>query len=238
MIGAALTVGLSVPAAFAGWYLPPMIARRRQEHRLRRLCVASRSLVLTFDDGPGPELTPKVLDLLQSRGAPATFFLAGFRAAENPQIVDRIVAAGHEIGCHSHDHLNSWRTWPWRGPDDIAAGYRALARWVPPDGRFRPPHGKMTLLTWAAVRRRGAPLGWWTITAGDVEDPLPRVDRAARQAARAGGGVVLLHDFDREGERADFVLNATELLLDAADEHGWTVRTLSELSNLGERDAA
>ena len=238
MIDAALTIGLSLPAAVAGWYLPPLIARRRQEHLLRNQCFAARSLVLTYDDGPGPDLTPRLLDLLESRGVKATFFLAGFRAVKHSQIVDLVAAAGHEIGCHSHEHLNSWYTWPWRGVGDITSGYETLAKWVPPDGPYRPPHGKMTPMTWAAIRRRRASLAWWTISAGDVEDPLPQVGGAAVEALKAGGGVVLLHDFDRGPERAEFVLSSTELLLDTAEEQGWTVCTLSELTSWRKKNAA
>ena len=238
MISLTLAAAMSASAAAAAWYLGPMLPRRIEERRLRRLCSETRSLVLTYDDGPGATLTPRLLDLLQARGARATFFLAGYCADEHPQIVDAIAAGGHEIACHTQEHLNAWLSWPWRGVTDIDAGYQTLARWVPKDGMFRPPHGKMTLATWAAVRRRRAPIGWWTIVAGDVEDEMPDSDLALEQARRRGGGVVLLHDFDREPERADFVLTSTAKLLDAAQQEGWTIRTLGELVCNGKKNAA
>ncbi len=237
MIAATLTATFTVPAVAAGWYLAPMAARRRQERRLRSMCAASGTLVLTYDDGPGPELTPRLLDLLDARGVRATFFVVGARAATEPELVDRILDEGHEVACHTHDHLNAWLTLPWRGVADVDAGYRSLARWVPEDGTFRPPHGKMTLMTWAALRRRRAPIGWWTIDSGDVRDELPPADTAVTQATQAGGGIVLLHDADREPERDEFVLQSTELLLDAAEAHGWSVRTFSELIEAHARHA-
>jgi peptidoglycan/xylan/chitin deacetylase (PgdA/CDA1 family) len=237
MISAALTASLCLPTAAAGWYLGPMLARRSQQRRLQAQCAASRSLVLTYDDGPGETLTPRLLDLLGSRGARATFFLTGFRAVEHPRVVDRILKEGHEVGCHGHQHLNAWRTWPWRTVSDVSTGYRNLARWVPANGMYRPPFGKMTPLTWAALRKRKASIGWWTIAAGDVMEEPPCVTTAARLAAQAGGGVVLLHDFDRGNERAEFVLRSTELLLDAANEHSWSVQTLGELTRNGQRNA-
>ncbi len=230
MITAILTAALAAPAVAAGWYLAPMAARWRQERRLRSICAVSRTLVLTYDDGPGPELTPRLLDLLDSRGARATFFVLGARAVEDPALVDRIADEGHEVACHTHDHLNAWRALPWRGVADVDAGYRSLAKWVPDDGSFRPPHGKMTLLTWAALRRRRASIGWWTINSGDVQAELPPVATAVEKATRAGGGIVLLHDADREPERHDFVLQSTELLLDAAQENGWSVRTFGDIA--------
>lgn len=230
MIAATLTATLALPAVAAGWYLAPMAARRRQERRLRAVCAESGTLVLTYDDGPGPQLTPRLLDLLYERGVRATFFVVGARAAEEPALVDRIVDEGHEVACHTYDHLNAWYSLPWRGVADVDAGYRALARWVPDDGPFRPPHGKMTPLTWAALQRRRAPIGWWTIDGGDVGDELPPATTAVERARRQGGGIVLLHDSDREQERDEFVLESTRLLLDAAREHGWSVQTFGELT--------
>ncbi len=236
MVLASIAAAVSLPAVAAGWYLAPLSARWRTQRRLRALCASTRSLVLTYDDGPSEELTPRLLDLLRSHGARATFFLLGHRAVENPSIVGRIVEHGHEVACHTHKHLNAWHGWPWRSVTDMNAGYRALSRWVPADGMFRPPHGKMTLLTWAALRRRRAPVGWWTINGGDVNEQLPHPNSAVEQAEQSTGGVVLLHDFDRGRERGEFVLKSTELLLDAAQQHGWTVRTLGELDGEGRKE--
>ncbi len=235
MLATTLTAAFGVTVLTTGWFLAPMAARRRAEARLRRTCARNRTLVLTFDDGPGPTLTPKLLRLLASHGARATFFLTGFRARRHPEVVDAVVTAGHEVGCHGHDHVNAWRCWPWRAVADITNGYRDLARWVPPDGPFRPPFGKMTPLTLAALGRRGAPIGWWTIAAGDVRRDPPPPGTAAERAVRDGGGVILLHDFDGGGqERDSFVIEATTRLLEAAQRHRWRVRTLGELTHAAE----
>jgi peptidoglycan/xylan/chitin deacetylase (PgdA/CDA1 family) len=238
VIAETLTAGAFVPVAAAGWYMGPMLARRCQERRLQARCASTGTLVLTYDDGPGEQLTPTLLDLLGARGVRATFFLAGFRAVEHPRVVDRIVSEGHEVGCHGDEHLHAWRTWPWRTVTDVTRGYRRLARWVPGNGLYRPPFGKMTPLTWAAVRRRRAPIGWWTIAAGDVMEEPPGVTTAAEQAREFGGGVVLLHDFDRGDERAQFVLESTELLLDTAEEYGWSVKTLGQLTRNGQANGS
>ena len=229
MFGTVLIAGGSVLATASSWYLAPMVIRKLQESQLRNLCAATRSLVLTYDDGPGEKLTPQLLDLLNSRNVKATFFLTGFRATRHPDLVDEIAAQGHELACHTQQHLNAWRTSPMRSVKDIDQGYQSLSRWVPQDGRFRPPFGKLTLLTWAKIKQRRAPLGWWTVCCGDDAEVLPDTNTAVRKTKRDGGGVVLLHDFDRSQERAEFMLESTSKLLDAATDHGWTVRTLSEL---------
>lgn len=238
MISLAMIAGGSAIVTAGSWYLAPMAARKLQEARLRKLCIATRSLVLTYDDGPGEKLTPLLLDLLKSRNAKATFFITGFRATMHPDLVDEIANQGHEVACHTQQHLNAWRTWPWRSVIDINQGYESLSRWIPQDGRFRPPFGKMTLLTWARIKGRRAPLGWWTITSGDDFEVLPNTNIAANKAKSEGGGVVLFHDFDREEQRAEFMLESTSKLLDVANEQGWNVRTLNDLTGVNCKRAA
>jgi len=210
-------------------YFSPYLARKREQRCLARSCRDSRTMVLSYDDGPGTRLTPALLDLLAQHEVRATFFASGNAVNGNEGILDRIVAEGHELGCHAHDHRNAWKSWPWRGVADIAAGYRALAPWIPSDAIFRPPHGKMTLPTWWAVRRRGALLGWWTIVAGDTPRARRVSEAAARELRAAQGGVILLHDFDREPERDAWVLAATRALLETSKSEGLQVRTLGEV---------
>lgn len=230
VVGAA--VGLAVTAA-AVWYALPFAARRLAERQLRALCAARRVLVLTFDDGPGPDLTPRVLDVLAEHDARASFFVLGRRAQDAPELLDQIAAAGHEIGSHSQSHLNAWKTFPLRAARDAEESYRSLARWVAHDGVFRAPYGKTTLDLWWNARRSGRDLAWWTDVSGDTFTPIPQHDRLLNRVRERGGGVVLLHDFDRRtadaAARADYVVSLTAALLTLAAAEGWTVATMSEL---------
>lgn len=234
---AAGLIATAAGAAGCVLYGGPALARRRAIGELGDRCAARGALALTFDDGPGERLTPRVLDLLGARGARATFFALGSRASAAPGLLDRIAAEGHEIGCHSHDHLDAWRVPPWRAVDDMARGYEALGRWLAPGAPYRPPHGRPTLPVWAAGRRRGAGMAWWTLDSGDTfpSPPAPAERMAALEAA--GGGVVLLHDFDRTGgdavPRAEYVLAATSLAIDLAERRGWSVVALGELLGPG-----
>jgi len=197
--------------------------------RLAADCKRSRKLVLTYDDGPGAGLTPYLLDLLESYGAKGTFFLLGRRIPGNTSIVDRLVLEGHEVGCHTQNHLHAWKTWPWKAVRDINAGYETISKWVGPDALFRPPYGKMNLLTWLAVWNRGAPIGYWTVDSGDTWKTPPSSQSIVDKIFRDGGGVVLMHDFDRGPERARHVLKTTELLLDAAKREGFKVCRFGDL---------
>jgi len=221
-----------------GGHVIPMLGRMRQQTALRRLCLKTRSLVLTYDDGPGPTLTTRLLDLLSAESQKAVFFALGCKVARNAGLVDRMVAEGHELGCHGQDHLHAWQAWPWEAVRDINLGYQSMSRWIKPDAIFRPPYGKLTLATLLGARRRGRRLGWWTVESGDTYSTLPTNPELAAQAiARAGGGVVLMHDFDRAEDRMNFVLSATESLLLTARREGLTIRRLCDLSSMQTNDS-
>ncbi len=218
-------LGLAGSAA----YFSPWLWRQYRMNLVRRELVKNRMLVLTYDDGPSSALTPQLLDLLQQRGARATFFMLGRQAQQHPQIVDRVVAEGHDVGCHSDQHLNAWKALPWEAVADIDAGYQRLSRWIQPNGMFRPPHGKMTLPTYWSLRRRGAPVWWWTIDSGDTHSVLPNASAVADRLRSERGGIVLMHDLDRTQSRNQFVLETTAALLDVAERESLTVAPLRQL---------
>lgn len=220
----------TLAAAAAGTL--PQVGRRVGEHRLRRRCARDGVLALTYDDGPGERLTPRLLDVLADHRARATFFPLGRRAEAAPEVMDRIVGDGHEVGCHGYAHLDALRTPREAALRDIAEGYAALAPWLSRRGVFRPPHGKRTLATARALRRRQAPVGWWTIDSGDSLREPPDAEAVVSRVTAAGGGVVLLHDFDRgtdDRAREDYVLELTAALLATARRRGWRVATAGTL---------
>jgi len=220
-------------ALAAATYYGPCALRIAAVRRVRRLCRRTRSLVLTYDDGPGDELTPALLELLAAADARATFFPTGRSATSNSELLTRVATAGHEVGCHSQGHRHAWRTTPLRVLRDIDAGYRTLAPWVSPAGLYRPPYGKTTLATWWAVRRRHAGLAWWTVDSGDTHAVLPAPQTIVEAVRRDGGGVVLMHDFDRGSEtrvaRHAYVLKTTERLLELARAEGLHTPAFGEL---------
>jgi peptidoglycan/xylan/chitin deacetylase (PgdA/CDA1 family) len=219
------TLGVAGSAA----YFSPWLWRRYRMEQVRKEVARNRILALTYDDGPSEGLTPQVLDLLQRRGARATFFMLGRHAEQHPQIVERVLREGHDIGCHSDQHLNAWKALPWEAVADIDAGYERLAPWIRPDAMFRPPYGKMTLPTYLSLRRRRAPVWWWTLDSGDTAAVLPDTSRVAESLRQEGGGVVLMHDLDRTPARNDFVLHATTALLDIAQRESIRVLPLRDV---------
>ena len=109
------------------WYLPAHLLRRRAEWQLAELCRTRRAIALTYDDGPGEQLTPDLAMLLQQRKAPATFFAIGAEVTRRPGTLALLVRNGHEIGNHTRRHRNAWKSAPWTPILDIRSGQRDLA---------------------------------------------------------------------------------------------------------------
>ncbi len=211
----------------------PRITFAAQRQRAVAACRRERVIALTFDDGPGTALTPAILDRLAAARAPATFFALGRNVPGREAILRRIVAEGHQLGCHGQDHVHYVFQWPGRGLLDLHRAWRTLAPLVrgPVTALpFRPPFGKLTLPQWLYLRLRGTPVVTWTQDAMDTRPDLADspADLAGRIRAQ-GGGVVLLHDFDRDERRihADVLARLDAIL--ALQRQGFRFVGLDEL---------
>ena len=227
-----MDIALSSAAAAvvgAACAVAPIATRVLAQRDLARMCAAKRTLVLTYDDGPGAQMTPRVLDLLSDQRARASFFALGVHAAHYAAILDRALNEGHEVGNHSYAHVHPWRSAPWTSAVDMSRGFRALAPWASQHALFRPPHGKLTPVTWAAARLTDARIAWWTCDSGDSRLELPNMHELVAAVRRQQGGVVLMHDHHRDPVRSGYVLELTRRLLNAAREDGMRVLPLGEL---------
>ncbi len=172
---------------------------------LVRVSVREPAIALTFDDGPDPVETPRVLEVLERHGARGTFFLVGRRVAEHPEVVARTVAGGHALANHSWDHP-SFRLID--GParrGQIARCAEALRPHLPAGAPllFRPPYGEQGLGARLDAARSGHQVVAWDVVAEDWrDDPAEAlVQRVMRRLRR--GSVVLFHDtlYRTEDER-------------------------------------
>jgi peptidoglycan/xylan/chitin deacetylase (PgdA/CDA1 family) len=164
----------------------------------------SRSVALTFDDGPHPVTTRAVLEILREHEVRATFFLLGHKVLEHPDVVREIHAAGHTLGVHGfqHDRLFCLRSAHY-AVAQIERAQRAIADacGVTPT-LFRPPIGFASHLTFRGAERAGVEVIAWTVRSLDgLESALP--ERVAERVIRnlVDGAIVLLHD---AAERDDF----------------------------------
>ncbi len=153
-------------------------------------------LYLTFDDGPTPHLTPRLLQSLSRHDALATFFLLGKHVIRDPDAVERIEAAGHGIGLHGFDHLDGWKTDRHTVMDDLERGFDLISSLTSgPVRYFRPPFGRFRKSTLEWARRKGLRVVMWDVMPGDFLSTtthhlvVSRVCRTVRS-----GSIVVLHD--------------------------------------------
>lgn len=162
--------------------------------RVFRRGLAKREVALTFDDGPDPEYTPRLLDLLNSYGAKATFFVVGSHAEKNPELIRRMHEEGHTLGIHNYVHRSNWIMSPrtvkrqvQRTSDIIESitGERPVY--------YRPPWGIVNVFDFAQLRHMQIVL--WTSMFGDWKEKVGAENLYRKMRERlAPGQVFLLHD--------------------------------------------
>lgn len=156
-------------------------------------------LYLSFDDGPHPEITPFVLDLLKQYGAKATFFCIGKNVQAHPQVYKRILSEGHRVGNHTQDHLNGWKV-----SDKVYLNNIADAATYIDSDLFRPPYGRIT--RFQARCLSGDPWRYrvimWSVLSADFDRALPaaRCTRYVTRHARPGS-IVVFHDSEKAFDR-------------------------------------
>jgi peptidoglycan-N-acetylglucosamine deacetylase len=164
--------------------------------RLPAAAAARGEIVLTIDDGPDPQVTPQVLDLLERAGVRATFFCIGAHAAAHPALVAEIVRRGHTVENHSQHHRHHFSLFgPRRMAADVAEAQATLGQLA---GRtphfFRPPAGLRNPFLEPVLARHGLHLAAWTRRGFDTREGDPDRVLARLTRALAAGDILLLHD--------------------------------------------
>jgi peptidoglycan/xylan/chitin deacetylase (PgdA/CDA1 family) len=199
---AAATVAAGGAAALlAGWSVPALAPIVRPVAGALGVPTGSArpgAVAVTFDDGPHPQGTPAVLEVLRAAGVRATFFLVGEQVLRSPALAREIVAAGHAVALHGHRHRNLLRLAPAAVGADLDRGTDAIAEQTGVLlALHRPPYGIYSWPALRAVRARGlAPILWsrWGHDWRRFTSPA----RIAAELTRdlAAGDVLLLHDAD------------------------------------------
>lgn len=164
--------------------------------RLPAAAVERREVSLNFDDGPDPEVTPRVLDLLDRHQARASFFCVGEKAVAHPDIVREIVRRGHSVENHSHRHPRAFAFYGMRGlereVDAAQAVIDRIAGRAP--GFFRAPAGFRNPLLDPVLAARGLRYVSWTRRGFDTVDGNATAVLKRLTRGLAAGDVLLLHD--------------------------------------------
>jgi peptidoglycan-N-acetylglucosamine deacetylase len=234
---------LGAAAAGAGfaWYHGQVPTSQLYGRTICRVPEAGRAIALTYDDGPNPAATPRLMEVLERHGARATFLLIGRWAEREPELIRELVGAGHAIGNHTFTHptmplrtAGQLREELRRCREAIEAAGVELTR-VNGEALMRPPYGRRRPGTLRVLRQAGyAPL-LWSITCYDWRRTatLPKLVRRATRAR--DGDIVLLHDGyhkDPAHDRSTSIA-ATDEVLARLTADGYRFVTVPELVAAG-----
>ena len=182
-------------------------------------------IAMTFDDGPSPETTPRLLDILKQRNIKATFFMIGQNAERNPTIVQRILAEGHEIGNHSWTHPQLSKLPDDRVTDEInktQAAIKSASGYTPV--LLRPPYGAITARQKDWIEKQfGLSVIMWSVDPFDWKRPGASVIEQRILAGARPGAIILSHDIHKQ------TVDAMPATLDALAEKGFKFVTVSQL---------
>lgn len=201
------------------------IAPMSQHVRITERDLKGKMLVaLTFDDGPSSETTPRLLDILRKRDVPATFFMLGYMARSNPDLVKRVEKEGHEIASHTMYHQNFNRISASAAQADINevnAVFNSILGHAP--NLTRPPYGNYN----NALRDvAGTPLIIWSVDTLDWKNKNTDSIVATTMSEISDGAVILMHDIHPTS------VDAVSTLIDTVRKAGYEFVTISELTEI------
>jgi peptidoglycan/xylan/chitin deacetylase (PgdA/CDA1 family) len=211
--------------------LIPGLVRNLLKRRFLARVGKNGRFCLTFDDGPEPNVTPGLLDLLDAEAARATFFVSGAKAEKHPGLLGEMDRRGHEVGGHGYRHVHPWYCLPFSGLADLVRGSRAVGRCLgsKKDRLLRPPYGKLNFITMVYFLLARRTPAFWDI---DAKDYLPRPpEDAARKVLDqlSSGSVILLHEIPADsGEAAGKKIELTRSIIRRVKENGRAFATVSE----------
>jgi peptidoglycan/xylan/chitin deacetylase (PgdA/CDA1 family) len=199
----------------------PRLIRRLLPQAVFTLPGGRDEIALTFDDGPDPEFTPRVLEVLARTKTPATFFVLGQKAEQLPGLVREIAGQGHTVGIHGYDHGNLF----WRSSTRIFAEIRRADEIVAAAAGkhtrlFRPPYGRIRPGVLRRVTRAGWQVVLWDVVPYDFNAPdAPAITQRVVEHARAGS-ILVLHDGG--GDRANTVAALPEIITRLGERYRFT----------------
>ena len=162
----------------------------------------SPHVYLTFDDGPHPIVTPKVLRVLKAYGIKATFFCVGKNAHAYPELIEALKKEGHCIGNHTFAHEKGWKT-----------GRTSYLRSVDATGEilesklFRPPYGKINPFCIRALKKRGYQIIMWSWLSRDYNRTISNQQIVLSANGIKAGDIMVFHDSQKTADRIETLLH-------------------------------
>ncbi|WP_026914108.1 polysaccharide deacetylase family protein [Christiangramia portivictoriae] len=187
------------------------------------------AIYLTFDDGPIPEITPWVLDLLDDYSAKATFFCIGENVVKNPNIFQSILKNGHAVGNHTYNHLNGWKSSKAVYTQNTEKTQQAFKdnHYHPETRFFRPPYGRIKNSQASALVESGYKIVMWDVISGDYDHNLS-AEKCYQNVIEnaASGSTIVFHDSEKAFKNLREVLPR---VLRYYSEKGFTFKSLTDV---------
>lgn len=189
----------------------PLPYRILYRKALWRVPVAGQKTVyLTFDDGPIPEITPWVLDVLDNFGVKATFFCVGDNVRKHPDVFADVLARGHRVGNHTFHHVQGWLSTPKKFLADTNLAAKIIS-----SNLFRPPHGHMIFPQPVLLKKHGYKIVMWDVVTRDYNPRFSpeRILQNVKKYTR-DGSIIVFHDSLKAEKNMKYALpRAIEWLL-------------------------
>jgi peptidoglycan/xylan/chitin deacetylase (PgdA/CDA1 family) len=206
----------------------PLPGGMASDGRVWYVPMARKEIALTFDDGPYPFYTPLLLHQLEADATPATFFLVGRTMQEYPELVERIIASGDEIGNHTYNHFVLAGMSESEIEDQIEACGSLIARYTGTEPTlFRPPHGRYDTRVVEIASRMGYRTILWNDAPNDApvdnsDVPVDEIVQRVLEHAKPGG-IILMHN----GQYS--TIEAIPMIISALRAEGYSFVTVSRL---------
>tara|TARA_R110000868_G_scaffold251311_1_gene508056 strand:- start:6320 stop:7006 length:687 start_codon:yes stop_codon:yes gene_type:complete len=220
----------------------PLVVKKMFPNYIWDLATNEKTIYLTFDDGPTPEITDWVLDVLNQFNAKATFFCIGNNIEKHPEIFQNIVTQGHVIGNHTHNHIKGWKTRTKDYIENVSKAQNEIDNQVnslnnsetetsitgikkyPIKNLFRPPYGRIKPKQANKLMQLGYQIIMWDVLSFDWDHDVAK-EKCFENVIEntVNGSIIVFHDSLKASENMRYVLPKT---LDYYSKQGFTFKSL------------
>jgi len=180
----------------------PIVVKKMFPNYIWDIPTENKNLYLTFDDGPTPEITDWILDLLKKYNAKATFFCVGQNAEHHPEIINRITNEGHTLGNHTYNHIKGWKHKSKEYLKNVEKASKHINSTL-----FRPPYGQITPKQGKKLIKLGYKIVMWNILSLDWDKHVSKetcLDNVISKATK--GSIIVFHDSQKALNNMQYTL--------------------------------
>ena len=168
---------------------------------------AEKKIYLTFDDGPSPQITEWVLNLLEKENIKATFFCIGNNIKEHPEIFKMIITSGHSVGNHTFNHLKGWKTSEEEYIKNVDLCKMEMDNSLTENSiLFRPPYGKIRPSQSKTLRKKGYKIIMWDVLSKDYDSNTSPEECLKHLKKTKTGSIIVFHDSLKAWKNLEYTL--------------------------------